>query len=247
MPEQKPLSREMLAVLHYLWDEATLGSGWLRRGVRGWRMYREIRHATKEYLLDTLPYMAKRGLLDRVDVLEPGRERTVQLYRISTQGAQAVGETGRRKPHRVPPPEREDASEGTFYVPVSPWSVLRTLRMYAAERAGPLRFGEHGWMTLGEVRRADPGIRGDDLKWLLTRRLIERRETHEQESPERRTILYRATEQGQRAEPVEAVQSPGGIEYVAVRVRERAGPEPRQEQGSAPAFGSRSGCLSGGD
>lgn len=219
MPPKKPLTDEMVAVLVYLWDEATLGCGWLRRGVRGWRMYAEIRAATGEYLMETLPYLAKRGLLDRVDVREPGRERAAQLYRISAEGARVVRALEIGRSRRLPRPAPEDENEGTFYVPGSAWSALRTPRMYAAERAGPVRLGEPGWMTQAEVRGTDRRVRGDDFKWLVVRDLVERREVPDPDRPERRLVLYRATMPGRCIEPVEAVRSPGEIEYVAVRAR----------------------------
>lgn len=231
MSKPMPLARRMRIALLCLRDEARLNCGWRRKGVRGWRMYREIKDAVGRPLMEDLPYLAKRGLLDRLDVLEPGRQRPMQLYRISEAGARLVAECQGEEYRRLPRPTAKDDSEGVFYIPVKPWSVLRTLRIYAAERVGPVREGAHGWMTLAELRRADTSVERDNMLWLLTRKLVERREVPNPDRPARRLILYRATEQGQRTEPVESIYSPRGVQYVAVRVRREE--EPIRDKSSA--------------
>ncbi len=244
MPPQKTISPVEATILFYLRDEAVDGCGWLRRGVRGWRLYDEIRAATGEYISERLPGLARHGLLDRVDVVELGRERPTLLYRISEAGARAVAELEGRPVAPLPSPGADDRDRGNLFVPARSWAALATLRRHAVDRIGPVRLDAHGWMTAHEVHEAHPLVVGHDVGWLLRRGLVERRQVPAPSRPLLPLTYYRVSEWGLRTEQVDAVPSPSGtVERMEARVREEAGPTRARPRAARHVRGSRRGAA----
>ena len=239
MPPSKPLSPAEVAILAFLSEEALNRRGWLRKGVRGWRLYSEITEATGEYIPERLPYLARRGLLERIDVQEFGRERRTTLYRISKAGASLIAEIKGHPPTSLRPALSGDEGGGNILVPAHAWSSLATLRKCAVDRIGPVRLGAHGWLTAVEVHR-ETRFRGEDLTWLLRRGLVERREVPSSFRPQMPLTYYRISDAGLRTEYVDAVPSPSGrVEFVEARVGEVTGPNHRRFRTKRRELGSR--------
>ncbi|HEX2093104.1 MAG TPA: hypothetical protein VHG28_11905, partial [Longimicrobiaceae bacterium] len=155
MPKQRPLKDKWTWILDYLRTEAQGGYGWRRRGVRGWRLYEEVEEALDTKIPEMLPALWRAGLVDRTRVEDPSRSAPVYLYRISAAGnARLTGEEGEDLPTLMSPvPEEDDPEEGTTFVPVVEWETLSLLRRQAREQLGPVRWGQHGWMTAREITR----------------------------------------------------------------------------------------------
>jgi hypothetical protein len=239
MPTIRPLSPLEAGILTYLSGEALRGRGWLRRGVRGWRLYSEVKDEQQDaYIAERLPHLARLGLLDRLDVVEFGRTRATLLYRIAQEGERRLAALEGRPCEAIPPPEAEDRG-GNLFVPAPTWSALLTLQRCARERIGPVRLGAHGWMSIGEIAVGQPTLRHDDLTWLVRRGLAELRKAPVGTEGAMRT-LYRLTAPAMRAEALDAVPAPGGrVEMVETRVPDEAGPTPGPRPRLAPGSGSR--------
>lgn len=226
MPPRLPLSPLEVGILIFMSDEALRRRGWLRRGVRGWRHYAEIKGRQDAYLAEKLPYMARRGLLDRAEVVEFGRTRPTMLYRISQEGERQLAQLVDRPPERIPTPGAEDGG-GNLFVPASTWTALTTMKRCALDRIGPERFGAHGWMSMREIGAGQPTVQYEDLTWLVRRGLAELRSGPGTRAGGRPRTFYRLTAPGLRVELVDAVPSPSGrVELVEARVPEEAGPTP---------------------
>ncbi|MEW5929501.1 MAG: hypothetical protein AB1941_18760 [Gemmatimonadota bacterium] len=225
MPSRLPLSPLEVGILIFMSDEAVRRRGWLLRGVRGWRHYVEIKARQDAYIAEKLPHMARRGLLNRADVVEFGRTRPTMLYRISQEGERQLAQLVDRPPERMPEPGAEDGG-GNLFVPSSTWSALTAMQRCALERIGPERFGAHGWMTMREIGAGQPTVLHEDLTWLVRRGLAELRSGPGTAGGKPRTF-YRLTAPGLRVVLVDAVPSPSGrVELVEARVPEEAGPTP---------------------
>lgn len=197
-----------MCTLWFLESEAWGGRGWWRRGVRGWRFYSEIETATGARIPEVLPGLWVRGYVDRTAVVDTGRRTPLYLYRISTAGVAYLGEVaGTPRPQHVgePLPESEDPDAGSLYLPVHSWHVLDLLRRHAVHGIGPERFGQTGWMTPAEMRPRLKGVMGDNLPWLLSRGLVERRQIAAPATPHRPPWFYRASELALRLELVDTV------------------------------------------
>ncbi len=240
MPATRPLSPLEAGILIYLSGEALRGRGWLRLGVRGWRLYSEVRGEQQDaYIAERLPHMARLGLLDRFDLVEFGRKRATLLYRISQEGERRLAELEGRPCEPIPRPDGEDRG-GNAFVPAPSWAVLATLQRCAAQRIGPVRFGAHGWMSSGEIGAGQAELRHDDLVWLVRRRLAEMRKGPGAGMGGAAKSLYRVTAPGLRAEALDAVPSAGGrVELVEARVPEEAGPTAVPRGKLAAGSGSR--------
>ena len=240
MPATRPLSPLEAGILIYLSGEALRGRGWLRRGVRGWRLYSEVKDEQQHaYIAERLPHMARLGLLDRFDVVEFGRTRATLLYRISQEGERRLAELEGRPCEAIPLPEPGDRG-GNLFVPAPTWTALRTLQRFTRERIGPVRLGAHGWMSIGEIGAGQPTLRHDDLTWLVRRGLAEVRKVSAAREGGKPRTLYRLTAPALRAEAVDAVPGPGGeVELVETRVPGDAGPTPVPRRQPAPGSGSR--------
>lgn len=226
MPPSLPLSPLDVGILIFMSDEALRRRGWLRRGVRGWRHYVEIKAKEDAYIAEKLPHMVRRGLLDRAQVVEFGRMRPTTLYRISQEGEGRLAKLEDRRPERIPAPGTEDGG-GNLFVPASTWTALTTLQRCALERIGPERFGAHGWMSMREIGAGQPTVQYEDLTWLVRRGLAELRSGPGAQAGGSPRALYRLTTPGLRVELVDAVPSPSGrVELVEARVPEEAGPTP---------------------
>lgn len=185
-----------MRTLWFLEAEAWAGRGWWRRGVKGWRFYSEIEAATSARLPEVLPGLWERGYVDRAPVVDPGRRTPVYLYRISTAGVGYLGQvSGTPRPEKVgePLPDAEDPDAGSLYLPLNPWNALDLLRRHAVHGIGPERFGQAGWMTPAEMRPRLRGVLGDDMPWLLSRGLVERRAIPAPATPTRPPWFYRAS------------------------------------------------------
>jgi hypothetical protein len=224
MPPRQPLSPLEVGILIYMSDEALRRRGWLRRGVRGWRLYFEIKAKQDAYISEKLPHMARRGLLDRVEVVEFGKSRPTLLYRISREGEQQLAQLEDRPPEAIPLPKAEDAG-GNLFVPSSTWTALATLQRRALDRIGPERFGAHGWLSISEIGAGQPTVRHEDLTWLVRRGMAEVRNGPGAQEGGKAKTFYRLTASALRAEVVDAVPSPSGrVEMVEARVPEGPGP-----------------------
>ena len=208
-------------ILRFLRDEAVAGRGWRRRGVRGWHFYTGIEEALRTRIPEVLPWLWRRGYLDRTRVEDPGRTRPVFLYRISAAGSECVpDEEGTRAPLGEPLPEDKDPDAGTLYIPRYPWRALETLRRQASHEGGPTRFGQAGWMSPQEIGRALGQALGEDLAWLVARGLAERRAGPQFAGRGRPAWFYRASDLALGAEPVDAVRI-GSKDPALVQVRVR--------------------------
>ena len=193
-----PVSRgqAILRALAVLRDAAVRERGWMRRGVRGWMFRDEVEAATGERLSGVLPWLAARGLADRVDVRSAAR-RATWLYRVSARGLRLLAaHEGREEPAALRAPGDDPADAGALYLPRAAWDALETLRLHALEGLGRRRFGEHGWMTLAELRATGDPVQAADLGWLVRQGLAERRQVPGAAPPLR---LFRATGRGLRA------------------------------------------------
>lgn len=207
MPAVQPLKRNAQRTLWFLEGEAWGGHGWWRRGVRGWRFRSEIEAATSSRLPEVLPGLWARGYVDRTTVVDPGRKTPIYLYRISTAGVTYLGEAaGTPRPQKVaePFPEDDDPDAGSLYLPVHPWHALDLLRRHTAHWIGPERFGQAGWMTPAEMRPRLRGVLGENMPWLLSRGLVERRHGAGALGP-RPPWFYRASAFGLQLELVDTV------------------------------------------
>ena len=240
MPAIRPLSPLEAGILIYLSGEALRGRGWLRRGVRGWRLYSEVKDEQQDaYIAERLPHLARLGLLDRLDVVEFGRTRATLLYRIAQEGERRLAALEGRPCEAIPPPEAEDRG-GNLFVPAPTWSALLALQRCARERIGPVRLGAHGWMSIGEIGAGQPRLRHDDITWMVRRGLAELRKASVARDGGKPRTLYRLTSPAMRAEALDAVPAPGGqVEMVETRVPAEAGPTPAPRRRPAAGAGSR--------
>ncbi|HEU0077712.1 MAG TPA: hypothetical protein VFQ76_08710, partial [Longimicrobiaceae bacterium] len=227
--KQRPLKDTWLWILDYLQTEAQGGYGWRRRGVRGWRLYEEVEEALDTKIPELLPALWRAGLVDRTLVEDPSRSAPVYLYRISAAGnARLAREQGEEPaPFMSPVPEEDDPEEGTTLVPAVEWEALSLLRRQAREQLGLVRWEQHGWMTAREITRTLDRAAGDILPGLHARRLVERRRSSDGPGGKRALWYYRVSEQGLRAELVDAVpvlyEPPARLQ---VRVRPRRSGKP---------------------
>lgn len=220
MAEKRELKPSQLWALLHLWRLALHQSGYECCGVRGWAHLEDVEEATRLSLWDQLPPMYRRGLLDHADVRAPGRARPVWVYRISDRGVRAVHEFASTA-YRPMPTLRVPGSETVVWAPPRQRGALQLLRAAYGDPATPVRFGERGWLTgreLGARVQAQNRARGrppflavdaTDLRWLLGKRLIERKD--EPAPLGRRAVLiyWRATELGRSVPLLEWKPLPG--------------------------------------
>ncbi len=165
--------------------------------MRGWRFGDEVEEAVGRTRPEVFAWLTGRGLVDRTDVREEGRERPLWMYRIAAAGervlARAGGSAWGAEPLLEPVDPDEDPEAGTLFMPTNAWVALRFLRQRS-------RGGEDaaGWTTGLEVARAADRSLGEDLLWLASRGLVERREGEATARRRRPLWLYRATEEGER-------------------------------------------------
>ena len=182
-----------VAVLRLLLREAEKGRGWFRRCRRGWRFAEEItamgQHAGR------LPWLAERGLLDRLDEREEGRRTPHWLYRVTNLGAAVVALRTGSEFGTVPRPARKRSRRdaGRFFAPAAPLGALGAL---VSLRGDETERAKAGWATTAELRSivgtlVDPG----DLAWLVERGYAERREVGRGKQIR---AAHRATERGTR-------------------------------------------------
>lgn len=207
MGEKRELKPSQFWALLYLWRLAVHHGGYKLSGVRGWAHLQDVEEATREALWDQLPPMYKRGLLDHADVRAPGGLRPVWVYRISERGVRAVHEFATTA-YQPAPTLSTPEEEAVMWAPSRQRGALLLLRAAYHHSATPLRFGECGWLSGRELgacvesynrARGRPpffAVDATDLRWLLGKRLIERRD--EPAPPGRRTavVYWRATELG---------------------------------------------------
>ncbi len=103
-----------------------------------------------------------------------------------------------------------------------------------------MRFGAHGWMSIGEIGAGQAALRHDDLVWLVRRQPGGDAEGARRAEGGTTRSLYRLTAPGLRAEALDAVPAPGGrVELVEARVPEEAGPTAAPRGKLATGSGSR--------
>ena len=202
----RPMKQAWIWILDYLRDEALGGYGWRRRGVRGWRLYEEIEQVLEMKIPEHLPALWRAGLVDRTRVEDSGRSSPLFLYRISQEGIRRLAELEGESPRPImePLPEAEDPEKGSLFVPDKEWSALQLLRRHAIEHLGPMRWNQYGWMTAREMAVQLDRAVGEIIGWLRARNLVERRRGAHARGTQQ-PWFYRASEQGLRAELLDAV------------------------------------------
>lgn len=208
MAGRQGLKPSQVWALLYLWRLAVYRGGYELCGVRGWAHLEDIEEATRQALWDQLPPLHRRGLLDHADARAPGRARPVWVYRISDKGVRAVHDFASTVYGPIPSLNPADA-EAAVWVPPRQRGALQLLREAHNDAATPARFGERGWLTgreLGErvqrynrVSGCPPylAVDGTDLRWLLGKRLIERKDEPPPPGRQAGLIFWRVTELGQ--------------------------------------------------
>lgn len=232
-PSEVPISREAARALlptafclTALLVAATSGTGWRRHGVRGWHFSSEVATLMGTSPPELLFRLFRKGLVDRAEVRETGRPKPRYMHRISAAGvAFLASHVGTEMP-AVDPPAAEDLDAGCLYAPLPAWKVLEALRQHAAEGGGVRHFGMAGWMRTADVVAACGSGAGEQLPWLLSRGLVQRRAT------ETHGFVYRITATGQRVRLVDAARV--GLEP-ARRVQVRVDEGRRARRGTAAA------------
>lgn len=222
-----PLRPNALRVLQCLEEEARARRGWLRRGVRGWRLAPEVETLVNRRISGVLPGLWTRGYVDRIEVVDPGRQTPVHLYRIAREGVGYLASEGGGPSGREivePTSEHDEFGATSIYIPRRPWLALDLLRRHAAHRLGPIRWGENGWMTTAEMRPRLSCVLGEDMPWLLSRGLVERRVDEGAATRQPRPVwFYRASAQGLEMELVDAA-AVGSGPALFVQLRPSTGP-----------------------
>ena len=207
MADTRGLKPSQMWALLYLWRLAVHEGGYKLCGVRGWAHLEDVEEATRQALWDQLPPLHRRGLLDHMDARAPGRSRPVWVYRISDRGVRAVHDFASTV-HGPIPTLNPAGSEAPVWAPQRQRGALQLLRAAYDDPATPIRFGERGWLTgreLGErvhernrARGRAPFLAVDatDLRWLLGKRLIERRDEPPPPGRQAAVIFWRVTELG---------------------------------------------------
>ena len=214
-PEKYPLTCKTLndtevKILGVLHDVATGGKGWKWGGVRGWMLTADL--GTRGRLMPALylPDLRQRGLVARVSVHDPERERTsVALQRITQKGEDALAELARREPARIAPPRDTGSDAGTLFLKRNWWRCLEVLQRH------PER-----WLPWKEIaaRLGSPRPWQDDVVPIVKRELARSRT-----SSIPRLREYIVTPRGLRVELVDTQKSSS---YVQVRLRALATSEP---------------------
>lgn len=200
---ERGLKPSQMRALLYLWRLAVHHSGYKVCGVRGWAHLQDVEEGSQQTLWDQLPPLHKRGLLDHADVRAPGRARPVWVYRISDRGVRAVHEFASTA-YQAMATLSPTAAEAVVWAPPRQRGALLLLRAAYEHSATPIRFGETGWLSGRELgarvqaynsARARPpflAVDATDLRWLLGKLLVERRE--EPVAGRRAAVVYwRAT------------------------------------------------------
>jgi hypothetical protein len=179
---------DLLGVLRILSTVALEGTGWVRKGVRGWVFTDEVRDGLAGVNLTDL---AQLGFIVREDVRDSGRRLPLYLNRITQAGEDELAAAEERAPSPIPRARRilTPADTETIYVPTGAWQALWAL---ARE---PM---EDPWRSLAQINgRAGTAIYSEDTEFLLARDLaaIQRPQVVSRTSP----VLYRATSLGRGA------------------------------------------------
>lgn len=179
---------DLLSVLRTLSAHAREGTGWARKGVRGWVFTDEIPDGLAGVNLTDL---AQLGFIVREDVRDPGRRLPLYLNRITQAGEDELAAVEERDPSPIRRARRvlTRADRETIYVTMGAWQALRAL---ARE---PM---DDPWRSLALINgRAGTAIYAEDTEFLLARHLaaIQRPEEASRTSP----VLYRATSLGRGA------------------------------------------------
>lgn len=179
---------DLLGVLRILSAHARDGTGWTRKGVRGWVFTDEVPDGLAGVNLTDL---AQLGFIVREDVRDPGRKLPLYLNRITQSGEDKLAAAEKRDPSPIPRPRRSltPADRETIYVTTGAWRALRTLAREPVDDP---------WRSLAQIN-GHPGtaIYPEDTEFLLARDLaeIQRPAAVSRTSP----VLHRATSLGRGA------------------------------------------------
>lgn len=107
---------DLLGVLRILSVHAREGTGWARKGVRGWVFTDEVPDALAGVNLTDL---AQLGFILREDVRDPGRRLPLYLNRITQAGEDELAAAEERDSSPIPRARRSltPADTETIYVP----------------------------------------------------------------------------------------------------------------------------------
>lgn len=196
MPPRPKLTSDALAVLRHLLDLDRRGAGFHVGGVAGWVHRDSLPESMREASVP-LGFLASHGWLRRVDATPPGNVRPVWLFRISAAGARLVDPDG------VTPAEPGPLGR-PLYLPPAEQAFVWALRTAWDEDAGA-EGEERGWRTHGELLRLWPDTDEShrSLVRLVERGMAERHAVWRRGPRGQVTALWRVTEAGRLAAPVE--------------------------------------------
>jgi hypothetical protein len=178
---------DLLGVLRILSAHARQGTGWARKGVRGWVFTNEVPDGLAGVNLTDL---AQLGFIVREDVCDPGRRLPLYLNRITQAGEDELAAVEERDPSPIPRARRSltRADRETIYVTTGAWQALRALAREPVDAP---------WRSLAQINgREGTAIYPEDTEFLLARHLaaVQRPEEVSRMSP----VLSRATSLGVR-------------------------------------------------
>lgn len=179
---------DLLGMLRILRSHAREGTGWARKGVRGWVFTDEVPDGLAGVNLTDL---AQLGFIVREDVRDPGRKLPLYLNRITQAGEDELAAAAERDPSPIPRARRSltPADRVTIYVTTGAWQALRALGREPVDDP---------WRSLAQINGlAGTAIYPEDPEFLLGRDLaaIQRPQVVSRTSP----VLYRATSLGRSA------------------------------------------------
>jgi hypothetical protein len=132
---KREYAAEIIQVLTLLGAATAEGTGWTRRGVRGWHFTDEMGGI---FLAGVhLAQLAHEGLVERDDVGDPGRKRPLYVHRITQAGENLLAEHQQRSLRTVAASRKEpdEADLETLYLAADAWLALRALAQAPAPEA----------------------------------------------------------------------------------------------------------------
>jgi hypothetical protein len=193
---------EIIQVLTLLAAAAVEGTGWMRRGVRGWAFTDEM---GRIFLAgEHLRQLARGGLVERDEVGHPGRKTPLHLHRITQRGEDLLSEHQQRSPRTVTMPwnEPDEADLETLYLATDAWLALQALAL-AQDRETWHRPADITAITGRSFYR-------EEGEFLVARGLFEMREP----DPGRRNAprTYRASQLGRATTLRDGTASPARVQ-----------------------------------
>jgi hypothetical protein len=199
---KREYASEIIQVLTLLGAAAAEGTGWTRRGVRGWHFTDEMGEI---FLAGVhLAQLARDGLVERDDVDDPGRKLPLYVHRITQAGEALLAEHQQRSARTVEPPREEpdEADLETLYLTADAWLALHALANASASDT---------WHRPSEITAmTGRSFYREEGAFLVSRGLFEMQEP----DPERRTAprTYRASLLGRAATLRDGTTSPSRVQ-----------------------------------